>query len=59
VRESPYRFGMVDQIAVMLIAVIVAVIVMMIFASPISNFVERYPMIKMLALSFLLLVEST
>ena len=48
--------GMVDEIAVMIIAVIVAVIVMMIFAGPISNFVERYPTIKMLALSFLLLV---
>jgi predicted tellurium resistance membrane protein TerC len=48
--------GMVDEIAVMIIAVIVAVIVMMIFAAPISNFVERYPTIKMLALSFLLLV---
>jgi predicted tellurium resistance membrane protein TerC len=48
--------GMVDEIAVMIIAVIVAVIVMMLFAGPISNFVERYPTIKMLALSFLLLV---
>jgi predicted tellurium resistance membrane protein TerC len=48
--------GMVDEIAVMIIAVIVAVILMMIFAAPISNFVERYPTIKMLALSFLLLV---
>ena len=48
--------GMVDQIAVMIIAVIVAVIVMMIFANPVSRFVERHPTIKMLALSFLLLI---
>jgi predicted tellurium resistance membrane protein TerC len=48
--------GMVDQVAVMIIAVILAVIVMMIFASPVSAFVERHPTIKMLALSFLLLI---
>ncbi len=48
--------GMVDQVAMMIIAVILAVIVMMIFASPVSAFVERHPTIKMLALSFLLLI---
>jgi predicted tellurium resistance membrane protein TerC len=48
--------GMVDQVAVMIIAVILAVIVMMIFAGPVSRFVERHPTIKMLALSFLLLI---
>jgi predicted tellurium resistance membrane protein TerC len=48
--------GMVDQIAVMIIAVILAIIVMMIFANPVSGFVERHPTIKMLALSFLLLI---
>ena len=48
--------GMVDQIAIMIIAVILAVIVMMIFAGAISRFVERHPTIKMLALSFLLLI---
>ena len=48
--------GMVDEIAVMIIAVILAVIVMMIFAGPVSGFVERHPTIKMLALSFLLLI---
>jgi len=40
----------------MIIAVVVAIIVMMIFAGPISGFVERHPTIKMLALSFLLLI---
>jgi predicted tellurium resistance membrane protein TerC len=48
--------GMVDQVAIMIIAVIVAVIVMMIFANPVSGFVDRHPTIKMLALSFLLLI---
>ena len=48
--------GMVDEIAIMIIAVVLAVIVMMIFAGPVSGFVERHPTIKMLALSFLLLI---
>ena len=48
--------GMVDEIAIMIIAVVLAVIVMMVFASPVSGFVERHPTIKMLALSFLLLI---
>jgi predicted tellurium resistance membrane protein TerC len=48
--------GMVDQIAVMIIAVVLSVIVMMIFANPVSDFVGRHPTIKMLALSFLLLI---
>ena len=48
--------GMVDQIGVMVTAVIIAVGVMMLFAGGISRFVERHPTIKMLALSFLLLI---
>lgn len=48
--------GMADQLWVMVTAVIIAVIVMMIGATPISNFVERHPTVKMLALSFLLLI---
>ncbi len=48
--------GMVDQIGVMIIAVMLAVGVMMMFAGAISGFVERHPTIKMLALSFLLLI---
>lgn len=48
--------GMVDQISIMIIAVILAIAVMMIFAGPIGDFVERHPTIKMLALSFLLLI---
>ena len=48
--------GMVDEIAIMIIAVVLSVIVMMVFAGPVSGFVERHPTIKMLALSFLLLI---
>jgi predicted tellurium resistance membrane protein TerC len=48
--------GMVDEIAVMIVAVVLAVIVMMIFAGVISAFIERHPTVKMLALSFLLLI---
>ena len=48
--------GMVDHIAVMIVAVMIAVGVMMFFAGIISRFVERHPTLKMLALSFLLLI---
>jgi predicted tellurium resistance membrane protein TerC len=48
--------GMAESIWVMIAAVVLAVIVMMIFASPVSAFVERHPTVKMLALSFLLLI---
>ena len=48
--------GMVDEIGVMIAAVVIAVGVMMFSAGPISGFVERHPTIKMLALSFLLLI---
>jgi predicted tellurium resistance membrane protein TerC len=51
--------GMVDEIAIMIIAVLVAAVVMIISADPIGNFVERHPTVKMLALSFLLLIGFT
>lgn len=51
--------GMVDEIAIMITAVIVSAIVMIISADPIGNFVERHPTVKMLALSFLLLIGFT
>ena len=51
--------GMVDKLAVMVIAVIIAVIFMMWFSGGISDFVEKHPTIKMLALSFLLLIGFT
>ena len=48
--------GMVDEIAVMIAAVIVSVALMMVFAKQIGDFVSRHPSIKMLALSFLVVV---
>src|SRR5690606_3487647 len=51
--------GMVSNVPVMIAAVIVAVIFMMCFAGPISGFVDRHPTVKMLALSFLLLIGVT
>jgi len=51
--------GMVDDISIMISAVVLAVAFMMVFAAPISNFVERHPTFKMLALSFLLLIGCT
>ncbi len=51
--------GMVDELAVMVIAVVLAVGFMMFFANAISDFVERHPTVKMLALSFLLMIGFT
>ena len=51
--------GMVNEIWIMITAVVVAVLFMMVFANPISNFVDRHPTVKMLALSFLLLIGVT
>jgi predicted tellurium resistance membrane protein TerC len=48
--------GMAEDIAVMIAAVVLAVAVMMISAGPISAFVHRHPTVKVLALSFLLLI---
>jgi predicted tellurium resistance membrane protein TerC len=48
--------GMVDELWVMVAAVIIAVAIMMMSAEPISAFVHKHPTVKMLALSFLLLI---
>ncbi len=48
--------GMVKEISIMVIAVVIAVGVMMIFAGMIGAFIERHPTMKILALSFLLLI---
>lgn len=48
--------GMVSQIPVMVLAIVIAVGVMMFAARPIGDFVDEHPTIKMLALSFLILV---
>ncbi len=51
--------GMTDEIAIMYIAVIVAVTVMMLAATPLANFIEKNPTIVMLALGFLLMIGMT
>jgi predicted tellurium resistance membrane protein TerC len=51
--------GMANDLAVMIIAVVIAVIFMMFFSGSISDFVENHPTIKILALSFLLLIGFT
>lgn len=48
--------GMARQIPIMVAAVVIAVAVMMLAAKPISTFVDQHPTVKMLALSFLLLI---
>ena len=51
--------GMVSEVAVMVLAIVIAVGVMMFAAKPIGDFVDAHPTIKMLALSFLLLIGVT
>ena len=48
--------GMADDIPVMIIAIVIAIAVMLVAAGPLSRFVEQHPTVKMLALSFLLLI---
>lgn len=51
--------GMVNEISIMIAAVMVSTIVMVFTSGPISDFVEKHPTIKVLALSFLLLIGVT
>ena len=48
--------GMAEDIPVMIIAIVIAIGVMLVAAGPLSRFVEQHPTVKMLALSFLLLI---
>jgi predicted tellurium resistance membrane protein TerC len=48
--------GMAKEVAVMVGAIVVAIVIMMIFAGPIGDFIQRRPSIRVLALSFLLLI---
>jgi len=48
--------GMAREVVIMITAVIIAVIIMMLAATPLSNFVNHHPTVKILALSFLLLI---
>ena len=51
--------GMVDEIAIMITAVVISVAIMLLAAGPISSFVNDRPTLKILALSFLLLIGFT
>lgn len=48
--------GMTDEIVIMISAVIISLVVMLIFSKRISNFIEKYPSLQVLALSFLILI---
>ncbi|MBO1755898.1 TerC family protein [Allobranchiibius sp. CTAmp26] len=51
--------GMVDQLSIMIAAVVLSIGLMMVLAGRISDFVNAHPTVKMLALSFLVLIGST
>jgi len=51
--------GMVDELAVMIAAVTIAVLLMLVLAGTISRFVDKHPTVKMLALAFLVLIGAT
>jgi predicted tellurium resistance membrane protein TerC len=51
--------GMANHVGVMIAAVVIALGVMLVFAGAISDFVNRHPTLKMLALSFLILIGVT
>ena len=48
--------GMVDERWVMVTAILISIVFMLVFAGPISRFVERHPTVKILALSFLIMI---
>ena len=51
--------GMANTLWVMATAIIIAVVIMLVASRPLAEFVERHPTVKMLALSFLLLIGMT
>ncbi len=54
--EPPVGFGYDAGLLIMIISVVVAIIIMMVFAGPVSDFVNEHPTIQILGLSFLLLI---
>lgn len=48
--------GMAEHIPVMVVAMVIAVIVMMVFAGPVGDFIEKHPSVRLLALAFLVLI---
>lgn len=51
--------GMAEHLPVMIAAIVIAILIMLLASDPVSEFVHRYPTVKMLALSFLLLIGMT
>jgi predicted tellurium resistance membrane protein TerC len=51
--------GMVSQIEIMILAVVIAVFIMMIASKGISDFIDKHPTLKMMALAFLILIGVT
>jgi predicted tellurium resistance membrane protein TerC len=51
--------GMANTLWVMASAIVIAVVIMLVASGPLANFVQRYPTVKMLALSFLMLIGMT
>jgi predicted tellurium resistance membrane protein TerC len=56
--KSPVEggFGYEGALAIMILAIIISIVIMMIFAGPVSNFVNKHPTIQILGLSFLILI---
>lgn len=50
--------GMAEHVWIMVVAIVIAMIIMLVAAGPVAGFVERHPTVKMLALSFLLLIGT-
>lgn len=48
--------GLVDNVVVMIIAVVISIIIMMVYAGKISTFINKHPTLQMLALSFLIVI---
>ncbi len=48
--------GMVDHVPIMVVAMVIAVVIMMVFANPVGDFVQSHPSVRILALSFLVLI---
>ncbi|MFM2310114.1 MAG: hypothetical protein RLY87_2236, partial [Chloroflexota bacterium] len=48
--------GLSGEVPIMIVAIIISVIIMLIFAKPLSEYIEQHPTLKILALSFLLLI---
>ncbi|MCF6167433.1 TerC family protein [Lutibacter sp.] len=54
--NTPVGFGYVGGMSIMIIAVIISILIMMLFAGPVSKFVNEHPTIQILGLSFLILI---